>query len=191
MHTQAHAVINFALLRKKTDRDLNLPIVLGAILPDIPIVLFYFYKRIFLGLSERSIWAESYFQQGAWQNVIDLFHSFPVLAICLGVARILKRNRLTAFIASMLLHPVFDFPLHHDDAHRHFYPLSNWRWRSPVSYWDPIHHGAVMILIEFLLVTLVTVWIWRQGITRAGKIGLIIALLLYQVPLAFYSSAGF
>jgi len=31
---------------------------------------------------------------------------------------------------------VLDFPFHAEDAHKHFWPLSDWRFHSPFSYWD-------------------------------------------------------
>lgn len=39
-------------------------------------------------------------------------------------------------------------------AHRHLFPLSDWRFASPVSYWDPAHHGDVFLAAEADLVAL-------------------------------------
>jgi len=50
-------------------------------------------------------------------------------------------------------------PVHHDDGHRHFFPLSDWRFESPVSYWDPAHYGHIFLWIELLLVAAGTVWL--------------------------------
>lgn len=52
---------------------------------------------------------------------------------------------------SLLLHACADFPLHHDDAHRRFFPFSDYRFSSPVSYWDPRHHGAWGASVELAL----------------------------------------
>ena len=41
---------------------------------------------------------------------------------------------------------------HRDDSHRHPYPLSDWRFISPLSYWDPVHHGQWLGLAEASLV---------------------------------------
>jgi len=41
-----------------------------------------------------------------------------------------------------LLHIALDFPLHHDDGRAHFWPLSDWVYASPVSYWDSAHHAG-------------------------------------------------
>ena len=50
--------------------------------------------------------------------------------------------------AAALLHLTFDLPFHHDDAHPHFWPFSDWRFTSPLSYWDPAHDGGVIALAE-------------------------------------------
>ena len=62
----------------------------------------------------------------------------------------------------MLLHCAFDLPLHHDDAHRHFLPISNWRYQSPVSYWDPAHAGALGAGLEVACVLGASVVLWRR-----------------------------
>ena len=50
--------------------------------------------------------------------------------------------------AAALLHLTFDLPFHHDDDHPHFWPFSDWRFTSPLSYWDPAHDGRVIALAE-------------------------------------------
>ncbi|WP_419857635.1 hypothetical protein [Candidatus Palauibacter irciniicola] len=72
--------------------------------------------------------------------------------------------RLTAwalFVASMILHALGDLPLHREDAHRHFFPFSDWRFTSPVSYWDPDHYGGYAAIGEVLLVLAVSVFLFR------------------------------
>ncbi|MGI8738245.1 MAG: hypothetical protein ACR2KU_00935 [Gammaproteobacteria bacterium] len=62
----------------------------------------------------------------------------------------------------MGLHVLFDLPLHHDDAHRHFFPFSDWRFYSPVSYWDPAHYGDIVSACEILAVAVGSVVLWRR-----------------------------
>ena len=42
--------------------------------------------------------------------------------------------------------------IHHDDAHAHFRPISDWRFESPISYWDSEHYGNVFGALEMLFV---------------------------------------
>ena len=52
----------------------------------------------------------------------------------------------------MLLHALFDFGFHNDDAHRHFFPLLDFRFKSPLSYWDPGHFGHFVAVGEIICV---------------------------------------
>ena len=65
------------------------------------------------------------------------------------------------FVASMILHALGDLPLHREDAHRHFFPFSDWRFTSPVSYWDPDHYGGYAAIGEVLLVLAVSFFLFR------------------------------
>ena len=56
----------------------------------------------------------------------------------------------------MICHSLLDIPVHNDDAHRHFFPLTDYRFMSPLSYWDPNHYGRFVALFELLLVLGVT-----------------------------------
>jgi hypothetical protein len=71
----------------------------------------------------------------------------------------------------VLLHALGDAFLHREDGHRHLWPLSSWRFESPVSYWDPAHHGAVGAGLETLLIVASTLALWPRA-PRAGRVAL-------------------
>jgi hypothetical protein len=71
----------------------------------------------------------------------------------------------------MVLHGLCDLPLHHDDAHRHFLPLSHLRFESPVSYWDPAHYGLWMAPLEAVLMLGASAVVWRRFPSRAARLG--------------------
>jgi len=65
-----------------------------------------------------------------------------------------------------LLHLATDFTVHHYDARRHFWPLSNWIRQSPISYWDSRFYGHVIAPIELLLDIGLSVVLWRKHTGR-------------------------
>ena len=75
----------------------------------------------------------------------------PLWGLLLALGFHLRSPTTQAFAASGLLHQACDFPVHADDPHRHFWPLSDWRFHSPVSYWDPRHYGHLFQPFEFAL----------------------------------------
>ncbi|MEM7351018.1 MAG: hypothetical protein AAF657_09450 [Acidobacteriota bacterium] len=160
MNTPAHAIVSLLALGRKDQPETGWPLVAGALLPDAPIVVFYAYQKI-RGRTEEWIWSEGYFLE-AWQGFFDLFNSLPLILIGLLAAHQLQRPRLQALFASMALHVLGDLPLHHDDGHRHFYPFSDWRYASPVSYWDPQHYGLIVAPLETLLVIVGGLFLLRR-----------------------------
>lgn len=183
MNTPAHLMLNLGLLGWKKPPSLQLAALAGAVLPDVPMFLFYFWKKIWRGLPESVIW-EQYFD-ARWQIVFDLFHSFPVAILGGALSLWLKWKMLSLFFASVALHSLGDIFVHHDDAHRHFYPLSNWQFVSPVSYWDPHFHGDVFSLVEILMVGMVGIWIWRGANWVGTKIIVGSILTMYFGYLGF------
>jgi hypothetical protein len=86
-----------------------------------------------------------------------------------------------------------DFPVHVDDAHRHFFPLSNFRFRSAVSYWDPNHYGAIAATCEAVMGIALSIWLLRKfnsWIARSGIALLAVGYLAVPVYFAiqFFSS---
>lgn len=184
MNTPAHAVLNLWVLGRQDRPQTALPIVIGSILPDVPILLFYAWAKLVQGLPEREIWSRAYFAwQGRW--LIDLFHSLPLTLAALLLAWRFAGPRLTGFFAGMVLHIPGDFFLHHDDAHRHFFPFSDWRFHSPVSYWDPRHYGQIVAPLEILAVLLGCIVLFRRYKSLAARTLIAGVIALYGLFLGY------
>jgi hypothetical protein len=69
---------------------------------------------------------------------------------------------LRAFAGAGLLHALADFLTHHDDTRRQLWPVSDWVFRSPVSYWNPQFYGEAFGMFEVALVVGLTSFLcWR------------------------------
>lgn len=155
MNTPSHAILNLALLLPDPQA---LPIiVLGAVLPDVPMFVLYAWAKI-RRIPARQLWTETY-HQPFWQAWTDLFHSIPLAIVGVGVGTLCQSPTLALLFGSAVLHSLLDLPVHHDDAHRHFFPFHNYRFISPLSYWDPRHHGYAVALVEILLVLIATLYL--------------------------------
>jgi len=186
MNTPAHVILNVALLTSGTRRGRVRPVVWGALLPDLPMFVFYGWVRFAAGLPDRVVWSQTYFEPH-WQQLFDLFHSIPLALIALAACAAGRRARGAAFCASMVLHDLMDLPLHREDAHRHFLPLSGFRFESPISYWDPSHFGAWAAFSEAAVVAVCAAVLWRRFPTLWPRLtwgGL--AVLQTTAWLAFY-----
>lgn len=186
MNTPAHLILNVALATGGGRTELARPALLGALLPDLPMFLFFLWERGVAGTPDAILWNEIYFQAG-WQDFFDVFNSIPLALLGLALAHRARSRAGLALFASMLLHHGFDLALHHDDAHRHFLPFSDLRVTSPVSYWDPRHHGAWAALGELGIVTAGAVVLARRY-GSAWLRALLAACVLLQAWgwLAFY-----
>ena len=186
MNTPSHYIINFALLGKSMGSDYKIPIIIGAILPDIPIFIFYFLAKFVFQIPSGKIWSQAYYEP-FWQDLIAIFHSFPIaiigLLICLG----LGWKSIAVLFVSMIIHDLCDLPVHNDDAHRHFFPFSNYRFISPISYWDPKHYGKYVAFGEMSLVLALTPLTLPLLSTNLAQVILIIINGFYWVAyLRFY-----
>lgn len=186
MTTPAHAIAGMLALSRRERPTYTLAAVFGSVLPDLLMVVFYLVHKFFLHSLESEIWTHAYFLP-AWQGIFDAFHSLPLIAIAMIVSwRLAARN---AFVvsAAMALHVALDLPFHHDDAHRHFFPFSNWRFASPVSYWDPRHFGDTMFWVESTFVLVGVAVLLRRHrkrgprLTAEGIAGLYLAFVGYAL----------
>lgn len=178
MNTPSHYVLNLWLLGTTVAPHATVAITLGAILPDAPIFIFYGVAKWIYRLSESEIWTTAYYQP-FWQNIIALSHSIPLAAIGALVCWYFGAKLGTIFCISLVFHSFLDLPVHHDDAHRHFYPFSNYRFISPFSYWNPKHYGNIVAFVELSLVAIASLFVWKILKTPWSK-GILIGInLLY------------
>ncbi len=186
MLTPGHAILNSVLLRKKEKNPPYLYIVWGAVAPDLSMLVFFLWNRFVAGYSARYIFEDLYFNSG-WAGFIDVFHSFPLLGAVAIFCYLKKLRRSFYFFLSMFVHSLFDFPLHNTDAHRHFFPFSNYKFRSPLSYWDPAHYGSIMAISECLLILVLSFYLWRKISSKTGRLMIFLADIFYVFSIVSHS----
>ncbi len=157
MNTPSHYILNLVVLSKTFTPNASVAITLGAILPDVPIFVFYFVAKWVYRLPEREIWSTAYYSDIV-QFWVSVGHSFPVAIAGLLICLFYHWTPGIALFGSMIGHSLLDFPFHHDDAHRHFFPLSDYKFISPLSYWDIKHHARSVACVEMGLVLAATPW---------------------------------
>jgi len=180
MNTPTHITLNLAILGKKENAGDIWAITSGALLPDVPIIGFYLFHKVFLGTAEFVIWSRAYFAAG-WQIFFDIFSSFPLFVLGILLAIRFKFQKTALFLASMGIHGLSDFLLHNDDAHRHFFPLSDWRFHSPISYWDPAHFGQFIAPLEAIGVLITCFLVWQRFASKFVRKLISVIGLIYTV----------
>ncbi len=161
MNTPAHIAASLLTWRNQPGPWTAAAVTFGAVLPDATMFVFYGYQKA-IGSTEADIWNTLYFQDH-WQLTFDLFNSVPIFLAIAVVAYFLKWRLVMLVAASALLHCLCDLPLHNDDAHRHFLPFTDWRFASPVSYWDPNHYGLIFMWIELLFAIGACIYVVRTS----------------------------
>ncbi|SOE14365.1 hypothetical protein SAMN05877838_0989 [Hoeflea halophila] len=195
MNTQTHLLLASALFARPgpQNRLRNTAVISGAVLPDAAIFAMFGWSKL-VGAPESEVWSSWYFNP-PWLTVIDWMNSLPLFGAILLVALVLPQHRpgfrtlsslLLLFALAAITHLLADLPLHVDDGHAHFVPLSGWRFVSPVSYWDPRHHGDIFSLLELALGLLLIVILWRRFRTLPVRALLLLAVIAYAVPYVWF-----
>lgn len=85
MTSPTHAIVNLLALGKGRPHREWLAVTLGALLPDLPMFVFYLIERLVLGTPEAVIWQTAYYES-RWQDFFDVFNSLPLAAVMGGLA---------------------------------------------------------------------------------------------------------
>lgn len=175
MNTPAHLLIGAAAFGRGAPRHVAAAAMLGALMPDLSLYLLAGTSLYLLKIPPQVVFDELYFSD-AWQTVFAIDNSFLIWGALLAVALWRRSKWGVALTGAALLHLCLDFPLHHDDGRPHFWPLSDWVFESPYSYWDR-RQGAMQIApLETVAAVVSAIILWRQ---RLGLVfGLVTALLL-------------
>ena len=181
MTTQSHVILNIALLSKRDKPHCHRYAFIGAVLPDLPIFIFFIIEGIILKTPQRDLWGTRYFTE-SWQNFFDIFNSVPLILILLGIGYyLLNSERVTVLAWSLLIHCGFDFLTHHDDGHHHFYPFSDYAFESPISYWDDAHYANIFAPIERVIMLAASVYLFPRLETRLARWCLVIVNILFLI----------
>lgn len=175
MNTPAHLLIGWAAFGRKHSERLAIAALIGALMPDLSLYVMAGTSLFLLEIPPSVVFGELYFS-GAWQTVFAIDNSFIVWGVLFALAVAFKRDWGIALCGAALLHLALDFPLHHDDGRAHFWPVSNWIFESPVSYWDHRHHAAIVGPMELALAAGCAFAIIGKQLLR--KTTLAVALLL-------------
>lgn len=173
MQTYSHFLITaliWDLLRRRTPPiRTGAAFLWGSVAPDIPLIVLtigYALSNKISGSNKSTFgdaYDELYFHNTWWMLLTSLFHapfliaSYFALGVALnawkGAGRLSKAGRpLCWFALGCGLHTLLDIPTHAGDGPLLLFPFEwHYRFPSPVSYWDPDHHGRVFAPIEAAL----------------------------------------
>ncbi|MEP2784703.1 MAG: cobalamin biosynthesis protein CobQ [Pseudoruegeria sp.] len=185
MNTPAHLLLGAAVYARPSSPKVNIAALFGALLPDLSLYLLVAWNVYVLGVDPNVVFGSYYFSE-SWQQIFAVDNSFILWGGAFGLALWSKRSWIIAFSGSGLMHVVTDFLLHNDDARRHLWPLSDWVFHSPVSYWDHNHYGNVFGPIEVLLCVTLIVVLWRRFHTHWVRGLLLVAGAMQVMPFVVF-----
>jgi hypothetical protein len=184
-------LLGAALFGQKSSRT-TWAAIAGGLIPDIPMYAIVGALK-WSGVPDFLIFAGAYFHP-RFQIVNGIAHSliaWPLLAI-LGWRLSQHANRqwpalLFAAAASATLHAVTDLFTHREDAHMHFWPVSTWKFMSPVSYWNPMYHAQAFHFGEAALAILSALYMMRTFNHWLARSTLAAIILAYGAALVYFN----
>jgi hypothetical protein len=193
MMSQTHLLVAAALFARPGKRLRNTAVIAGAILPDAAIYVLFIWSKV-VGIPEQHVWNVLYWQPpwsewvAAGNSIFIWLTALLIGLIALRAAPVAHRIGIVLTFAALaaLVHLALDFPVHHDDAHRHLWPLSDWIFRSPVSYWNPDRNGHIFTALETTLGVALCVVIFRRFQSLwVRAVTALLALAYIAVPVYF------
>ena len=179
MNTPAHLIVGAALFSREDRKGTYLSALAGGFAPDLSLYLMVAVSIWGLGVPAQIVFREYYYSD-AWQSVFAVDNSFILWGGLLAFALWRNGPRLTAFAASGLAHLALDFPLHTHDARQHFWPITDWRFVSPLSYWDSNHHALIIAPLEGLFCAIAATYLLIGNHVKWLKL-LILSLLIAEL----------
>lgn len=183
MKTPSHLLLTAVLAEIFPSRKINRrALLIGAIAPDIPLMLLFAGVVLTTLLGGASFnagvkhFSELYFSDPFCMSGHNILHS-PVsllfaIAFLLAIPGIESRtkNAAMSFLSGCAFHSLVDILTHHDDGPLLLWPI-NWelRYSSPVSHWDPAHFGAVFLGIEMLMTLALGYWLLARWAESDGR----------------------
>ena len=185
MNTPAHLILGAAVFARPDAWRVTVAAILGGLAPDLSLYLMAGWHLMILGTPPEVVFGQLYFSD-AWMSVFKIDNSFFVWGALLGLALWLRSAWGIAFTGAALLHVALDFPLHHDDGRPHFWPVSDWVFESPVSYWDRSAHANIFGPLEIMICLAACVWLWTRFVSWPARALIAVAALTQLAPGLFW-----
>lgn len=149
MNTPAHLIFGMTAFGKAGRPAVTGAALAGAMIPDLSLYLMAGWHLQVLGTPPAVVFGQLYFSD-AWQSIFRIDNSMVLWGIALVLGVMWRAPVVIALCGAAMLHLGFDFLLHHDDGRAHFWPITNWIFASPVSYWDGSHYGNIVGPLEIM-----------------------------------------
>ena len=175
MNTPAHLIVGTALFGKAHPRGTYWAALAGAFAPDFSLYAMVAVSIWVLGVPAQIVFDEYYYSD-AWQTVFAIDNSFILWGLLFALAMWRKLPLLIAFSGAGLLHLALDFPLHTHDARMHFWPVTDWVFVSPYSYWDSRAHANIIGPMALSLASVCAYLLWQRF--QEWKVRIITLVLL-------------
>ena len=181
MNTPAHLLIGTAAFGKPDETRVTVAAILGALAPDLSLYVMVAVSIWGMGIPAETVFREFYYSD-AWQAVFAVDNSVVLWGIGLGLAIRARQPVWIAFAGAALLHIALDFPLHTHDARQHFWPITDWVFESPVSYWDSGAHANIVGPFALMLSFGCAAWIWTRfkGVVIRGLAAVLALMELFS-----------
>lgn len=186
MNTPAHLIFGFAAFGNPNRRAVTAAALAGAFIPDLSLYALAGWELLIQGTDPQIVFGQMYYSE-SWQAVFRIDNSFVIWGLLLVIGVMARCGVLIALCGAALIHLVLDFPLHNDDARAHFWPLTNWKFISPVSYWDPKYYGHIVGPIEVAMVLAASIYAWRKFKTRLMRALIVLLAIIEAAPLIIFS----
>ncbi|MCA0270470.1 MAG: cobalamin biosynthesis protein CobQ [Proteobacteria bacterium] len=183
MNTPSHMLIGAAVFARPLVPATLVAALAGGLAPDLPMFVMVVWSTRLAGVPEHEVFSTLFFSE-SWQTVFAVDHGFLVWGALLGLAIWRRDLILRAFAGAGLLHAAVDFLTHNDDARRQFWPVSDWVFRSPVSYWDARFYGDIFGVFEVTLVVALTAVLclrlgrWRERVLLIAIAALVVVPIM-------------
>ncbi|CAN5594073.1 MAG: metal-dependent hydrolase [Rubrobacter sp.] len=188
METYSHAFFTWALAKHgvRAGRAAGIAGAVGASFPDLPSIAgtaYYIgpaYLRDGWSSMDTEELLEAIYFSGPFGGTGSILHSAVPVVTLLVVYRIFhlgrrrdRRKILLWFLIGWLGHTLADFLTHVDDVRQLFWPLSDWTWASPVSYYNSAYYGQEFFLANhgLMLLTMVVLLVARLRGRRKTSTG--------------------
>ncbi len=161
MNVYAHGLWMVYLTRGRTWRRWA---VLWGVMPDLAYIPLLFAYHVAHGWTRS---AHMLAWDWAWQHPLTIVpHTVTGCAVGLAIVRWRRPEWFTAVAVGWGSHVVIDALTHVSDAYPLFWPLSDRRFPSVVSYWEAEYYGRQFFLVNHVLMGLIGALVVASWVVR-------------------------